>query len=251
MEPTGQIEGQLNEAERRLLVEAITTARPRPKVAIEVGTWLGGGSTIHILRALEQNGEGHLWGIEADPAVYAQMVKNIRAAAPEAAHRFTPLFGYSEEVIPKWLSGQGQGVQVDFVFLDGGNNPREQLTEFRLLDPYIPVGGQLMAHDAKLRKGKWLVPYLSLLDNWQVTIHDTGPEGLLHARKIAARPSPASRRAAQRRLLLLRCDPIEIAAAILPSRVCGFVLKLLPRRLARGLSDGRWEREHQADVRVK
>jgi len=25
-----------------------------------------------------------------------------------------------------------------------------------------------MAHDAKMRKGKWLVPYLSLLDNWQV-----------------------------------------------------------------------------------
>ncbi|MCS7338373.1 MAG: class I SAM-dependent methyltransferase [Verrucomicrobiae bacterium] len=242
MATTADIEGQLNETERRLLTEAITTARPKPKVVIEVGTWLGGGSTIHILRALEQNGEGHLWGIEADPAVYARMIENIRVAAPEASHRFTPLFGYSEDVLPKWLAERGPGCQVDFVFLDGGNNPREQIVEFKLLDPHIPVGGQLMAHDAKLRKGKWLVPYLSALDNWQVTIHDTGPEGLLHALKVAARPTPASLRRATLRLFMLQCNPIELAAAVLPSSVCGFVLKLLPRRFARGLSDGRWQR---------
>lgn len=237
-----QIEGQLNELERRLLVEAITTAWPKPRVAIEVGTWLGGGSTVHILQALEQNGEGHLWGIEADPTVYNQMIENIRRAVPEASHRFTPLFGYSQDVIPRWIAGHGLGLRVDFVFLDGGNNPLEQIVEFRLLDPYIPVGGQLMAHDAKLRKGKWLVPYLSLLDNWHVTVHDTGPEGLMHAKKIAVSPTPRSLRKACRHLFLLRCNPVEIAAAILPSSVCGFVLKLLPRQFSRGLSDGRWER---------
>jgi hypothetical protein len=40
------IEGQLNEAERRLITEAITGAAKKPLVAIEVGTWLGGGSTL-------------------------------------------------------------------------------------------------------------------------------------------------------------------------------------------------------------
>lgn len=240
MQVNEDIEGQLNEAERKLIAEAIVTAQPKPKVAIEVGTWLGGGSTLHILRALEQNGEGHLWGIEADPAIYARMVQNIRITAPELLHRFTPILGYSHEVIPKWLTEQGHGVQVDFVFLDGGNNPAEQIIEFKLLDPHIPVGGQLMAHDAKLRKGKWLVPYLSLLDNWHVTIYDTGPEGMLYARKIAAQPSKVSARNASRKLLLLRCNPIEIAANVLPAPVCGFVLKLLPRRVSRGLSDGRW-----------
>ena len=64
------IEGQLNEAERRLITEAITGAAKKPLVAIEVGTWLGGGSTLHILRALEQNGTGHLLGIEADRSIY-------------------------------------------------------------------------------------------------------------------------------------------------------------------------------------
>ena len=40
------IEGQLNEAERRLITEAITGVAKKPLVAIEVGTWLGGGSTL-------------------------------------------------------------------------------------------------------------------------------------------------------------------------------------------------------------
>ena len=233
-----QIEGQLNEAERRLLTEAITRASPKPQTVIEVGTWLGGGSTLHILRALQENGSGHLWGIEADKSIYERMLANIRAAVPEACGRFTPLFGFSQDVIPRWLAEQGEEVKVDFAFLDGGNNPGEQIVEFELLDPHIPAGGQLMAHDAKMRKGKWLVPYLSELDHWQVELHDISEYGLLSARKIKARPSPASARDAGRHLLKRRCHPVEIAAAVLPSKICGFVLGLLPTRLSRRLSDG-------------
>lgn len=233
------IEGQLNAVERRLLTEAIIGAEEKPKVLIEVGTWYGGGSTLHILRALQQNGVGHLWGIEADRSVYQRMLNNLRATAPEACSRFTALFGFSEDVIPQWLAERGPHVSVDFAFLDGGNNPSEQIAEFHLLDPHIPVGGQLMAHDAKLRKGKWLGPYLSRLDNWRTELHDVSGEGLFHARKVATQPSPSSLRAAQATLRRLRCNPVEIASALLPSAVCGFFLRLLPSRLARRLSDGR------------
>jgi predicted O-methyltransferase YrrM len=206
---------------------------------LEVGTWLGGGSTLHILRALEKNGCGHLWGIEADRSIYERMLANLRAGAPETVHRFTPLFGFSQEVIPKWISERGPALQIGFVFLDGGNNPLEQITEFRLLEPHIPVGGQLMAHDVKLRKGKWLRPYFEQLDNWRVTIHDVSDEGLLHAQKLAERPSIASARAARLSLLKARLQPVEIAASILPASACGFILGLLPRRFALRLSDGR------------
>lgn len=236
--PSEEIAGQLNTEERRLITAAILDAPKKPEVVLEVGTWLGGGSTLHFLRALERNGQGHLWGIEADQSIYERMLENIRRAAPEAVHRFTPLFGFSRNVIPEWLHQQGPDAIVDLVFLDGGNNPMEQINEFQLLDPHIPVGGQLMGHDAKMRKGKWLVPYLSLLDNWQVQLHDVSEFGLMHARKMAPQPSPASRRAARMCLLKKRCNPIEIAAAVLPSRVCGFALGLLPQRFARQLSDG-------------
>jgi predicted O-methyltransferase YrrM len=233
------IEGQLNSAERDLLVRSIQGAPRPPEVALEVGTWLGGGSTLHILRALEANGRGHLWGIEADKNIYERMLANIKAAAPQAVHRFTPLFGFSQEVIPQWVSGQPKGLQVDFVFLDGGNNPGEQITEFRLLDPFVPVGGQLMAHDAKLRKGKWLRPYLMHLDNWRTQVHDISDEGLLQATKTALQPSPLQFRQARRALMRARVQPTEIAATLLPSWFCGFALRLLPRRVAVALGEGR------------
>lgn len=232
------IEGQLNETERGLITGAITGALTKPLVAIEVGTWLGGGSTLHILRALEQNGTGRLWGIEADRSIYERMLANIRAAAGTAASRFNPRFGFSQDVLKQWKKEQPADVAVDFVFLDGGNNPREQIEEFELLDPLIPVGGQLMAHDAKMRKGRWLVPFVSRLDNWESRLHDVSEYGLFYARKIAAQPSPQTLRAAKWHLFWQACHPAEVAASYLPSSVCGFVLGLLPKRLARNLSDG-------------
>jgi predicted O-methyltransferase YrrM len=233
-----EIEGQLNAAERRLITEAIVNATKKPLVAIEVGTWLGGGSTLHILRALEQNGVGHLWGIEVDRSIYERMLANIRSAAPQEAGRFTPLFGFSQDVLKQWKREQPASVTVDFCLLDGGNNPREQIEEFELLDPLIPVGGQLMSHDAKLRKGRWLVPFVSQLDNWESQLHDVSENGLFHARKIAERPSSKSLRAAKRHLFWQTCHPVEIAASYLPSAVCGFALRLLPQKFSRNLSDG-------------
>ena len=234
-----EIEGQLNPDERRLLTEAIRTASEKVNAVLEVGTWLGGGSTIHILRALEENDHGHLWGIEADESIYKRMINNIRAAGPEAIGRFTPLFGLSQDVIPRWIAEKGQDFQIDLAFLDGGNNPLEQIIEFRLIDPFMPVGGTLMTHDAKLRKGKWLVPYVSRLDNWESKLHDVSAEGLFFGKKIAALPSPNSLRSARLHLLRMRCEPAELAAALLPARICGVVLALLPRHLSLKLGEGR------------
>src|SRR5580704_6658119 len=72
-----QVEGQLSAKERELLMAAVRSGPRQPRVALEVGTWLGGGSTAHILDALESNGTGHLWGIEADRSIYEQMIRNL------------------------------------------------------------------------------------------------------------------------------------------------------------------------------
>jgi predicted O-methyltransferase YrrM len=89
------IDGQLNIQERAFIFDTIITAEVKTRVALEVGTRLGGGSPLHILRALEKNGEGHLYGIEVDRSTYERMIANIRAALPEASGRFIPLFGLS------------------------------------------------------------------------------------------------------------------------------------------------------------
>jgi predicted O-methyltransferase YrrM len=231
------IEGQLNTQERAFIMNAILNAAVKPRIALEVGTWLGGGSTLHILRALQKNGEGHLYGIEADRSIYERMVANIRRAAPDAAERFTPLFGFSQEVIPKWLADREKSLTIDFVFLDGQENPMEQITEFRLLDRHIPLGGQLLSHDARKRKGKYFVPYLQLLDNWETQLHDFSEYGMFSARKIREFPTAPSLKAARKKLGRMRWEPKEIAATILPSWLCGFILRMLPQRLARSLSD--------------
>lgn len=231
-----EIEGQLNAREREILSAAILETRP--KVVLEVGTWLGGGSTVHFLRALEKNGEGQLFGIECDRSIYDRMIENIRAAAPEALHRFTPLFGFSQQVIPKWLTEQKPGFKIDVAFLDGGNNPLEQMEEFWLIDPHMPVGSRLLSHDAKLRKGKWLVPYVSLLDNWRSEFHDISHEGLFTATKIAAQPSPSSLRAAQSRYRRLRMAPAEVAGRLAGPKLRKFATKLLPHSLIRRLAEG-------------
>jgi predicted O-methyltransferase YrrM len=233
------IEGQLNAHERSFITNAVLNPPVKPRVALEVGTWLGGGSTLHILRALEQNGAGHLYGIEADSSIYERMVANIRQGAPEPAKRFTPIFGFSDQAIPKWLASQPRDLAIDFVFLDGGNNPMEQIIEFRLLDKYIPVGGQLLSHDARIRKGKFLVPYLQALDNWETQLHDFSAYGMFYARKIREFPAPSSLQAARKKLNRLRLEPKEIAATILPSWLCGAILRMLPARLAKSISDDR------------
>jgi predicted O-methyltransferase YrrM len=231
--------GQLNERECQILIATICDAATKPKIVLEVGTWLGGGSTLHFLRALHKNGEGHLWGIEADRSIYDRMIENIRAAAPEALARFTPLFGLSQKIIPGWLAERGDDCVVDVAFLDGGDNPFEQITEFKLLADRIPVGGHLLAHDTKLRKGKWLRPYLLLLDNWRVQIHDVSDEGLLAAVKLRKQPNTASLRAAERKLFSLRLDPIEVAGSLLPSKACRMILDALPKKLTLRVSQGR------------
>jgi predicted O-methyltransferase YrrM len=234
-----QIAGQLNATERELLGAAVRSGPRPPKTALEVGTWLGGGSTAHILDALESNGAGHLWGIEADRGIYEQMIQNLKQAVPAALHRFTPLFGFSQKVIPQWLGQQRPGFGIDFAFLDGGNNPIEQIDEFRLIDPAMPVGAIFMAHDAKLRKGKWLVPYLAALDHWESEVLDVSEQGLLRAKKIAAQPSAKSLKRARLALLRMRCAPVELMAAMTPRFVCGFVYNLFPQFFARVLVDGR------------
>ena len=230
------IDGQLSPEERNLLTECILQSKP--DVVIEAGTWLGGGSTLHILRALHKNGKGRLWGIEADRSIYERLLVNIRSAVPEALDRFTPIFGFSQEVIPKWITEQGAGLSVDVAFLDGGDHPLEQVTEFELLDPFIPIGGHLFAHDAKIRKGKWFVPFLSKLDHWETRVLDSSEVGILHAVKRAEHPSPASRDAAVAILKRLRRDPIELFARLLPSSLKGTILQLLPRRLFRSIFHG-------------
>jgi predicted O-methyltransferase YrrM len=232
------IEGQLSTAERAFLSQTLTSMPIPPAIALEVGTWLGGGSTLHILQAFQRNGTGHLWGIEYSREIHDRMVANLKSAIPEALHRFTPIFGRSQDVIPRWLRQEGAGQKVDFAFLDGGDSPSEQIDEFLLLDPHMRIGAQLMAHDARMRKGKWLVPFLQRLDHWKTELLDLSEVGLLRAEKVAERPSPESLRTAEAELRRLKREPRELVARLLPPAFRSLIARILPQKVMRALIHG-------------
>jgi hypothetical protein len=120
-----------------------------------------------------------------------------------------------------------------------GSSGSGNMARRRQYDPYIPLGSILAAHDAKLRKGKWLVPYVSRLDNWESKFHDISTEGLFSAKKIARHPSPESLRLARLHLLRMRLEPAEVAAALLPAKLFKLVLTFMPEKVRRRLAEGR------------
>jgi len=231
------MEGQLNQKERSIIINWVTELKPEH--TLEVGTWLGGGSTLHILKALESNAKGHLWGIEASQGIYESMVANIRSAGDELVARFTPVFGFSQKVIPDLIKDMGLDAVFGFVFLDGGDNPMEQIEEFQLIRNYVPVGGVIMGHDAKLRKGKWLVPYVRAHDNWECVLHDVSVEGLFEARKVRDQPSEDSKKNAASLLSSMRMQPTELMGRLLPTPVIKIILRFIPKKLLLNITQGR------------
>lgn len=228
------IESQLSTSEKAILRRAVE-AFDSPRI-LEIGTYKGGGSTLTFLEAIKSRGRGSLIGVEASAAIFSEMKANIEAADPDYLRFFEAIEGFSQQVIPEILTKVSA---FDIVFLDGGNNPREQVEEFELIKDAIPVGGYLFSHDANLRKGQWFIPYILELDNWRTTVHQVSEEGLLEAQKLADSPSaPSSAKATQRLQRSMR-SPIEFATRIFPSSFKGIVLSLMPYKLRRRLGEGR------------
>jgi hypothetical protein len=167
------------------------------------------------------------------------MTANITADGPDLIALFTPLLGFSQEVIPRLLTQFAENSTIGLAFLDGGDNPMEQVEEFHLLADHVPVGGVIFAHDAKRRKGKWLVPYLRAHDNWECTLHDISDEGLLEARKLQASPSAASAARSLSVLNRLKRQPLELLGRFLPTPLIRFLLALLPRKILLAVTQGR------------
>jgi hypothetical protein len=83
------------------------------------------------------------------------------------------------------------------------------------------------------------VPYVSLLDNWQSEVFDLSFAGIFRAYKLRPAPSPASLKAAQRKLARMRLQPVELVGRLLPRQVCGCILRSLPNALTRRLTLGK------------
>jgi predicted O-methyltransferase YrrM len=150
--------GQLYPAERAL-VRAMVLAR-RPRIALEVGTWKGGGSTFQIASALAELGAGELHTCEPDEALNAIAARQYAEADFVHVHR-----EYSQTLIARLIA---DGDVPDFLFFDGPDDPRIALDDLRALESHLTPGTVFMMHDWDDIKASAVRPYIEQSARWQI-----------------------------------------------------------------------------------
>lgn len=159
--------GQLWLEDRQWLFN--TVRELQPKVAVETGTWMGGGSTFFIASALYYNGTGILVTVENDRAMYDHAVALYDRRWPFLKQHVRFHHGDSEILLPQIVPSE-----IDFVFLDGAQDTQKSLREFEILAPRLRVGGILMAHDWFNEKQDLVKPLLVGNPKWQLETIGTG-----------------------------------------------------------------------------
>lgn len=176
-----EVRGQLWYAERKLLYETVRATRPR--VAFEIGTWEGGGSTFFIASALAAGGGGVLHTVESDPERHAIATRSYRTHLPRLVDSVRFHCGSSQAVIPGVLADEGR---CDFLFLDGAQDPDQALDELEMFKDYLAPGSVLVAHDWDNDKMAAVRPEIESDPRFEILQRLTGPVsvGMVAARVI-------------------------------------------------------------------
>lgn len=176
------VPGQLWFADRKLIYNRIL--KHKPECVFEVGTWLGGGSTLIIASALAKNGFGKLHTIEADHQIYQEAVENYSRYLQHLKPFVELHYGVSTDVYPAVLEGVKA---VNFLFMDGSNDPQQTTDEYNMFKPFLKKGSILVAHDWDDEKMMALKPLISSSSDWSIEEVLTMPKsvGLAACRYLA------------------------------------------------------------------
>lgn len=155
--------GQLWAAERKLLYTAIKNHRPL--TCFEIGTWKGGGSTLFVSQALKENGAGVLHTIEIDRHFFDEARKNYQNLLPQLLPHVKFHFGDYNEIYANVLEESGH---IDFLFLDGAEDGKQTLEQYRFFEPYLRAGSVVLAHDWLTEKARLIQPILEDENVWEL-----------------------------------------------------------------------------------
>lgn len=185
------MEGQMWPEERKFLYNAVRERQP--SLALEVGTWKGGGSTLQITTALQDNCGGILHTCEVNPDFYQEAIIGF---ANTSLNQHVQFYHQSSTELIKHLIQTQQINRIGFVFFDGPEDPQLNIDDFKLLDSHLAVGTYFCMHDWDLGirpdglisvKAILIRPYLEQLSTWQILRTLTAPVsvGIVLAKKIA------------------------------------------------------------------
>ncbi len=165
--------GQMYAAERRSLFEAII--RRKPRKCFEIGTWSGGGSTFFISSAFKQLGAGELITVEADRTLHDIAKSYYSVCLPELARHVTFLRGADIGVLEAHIDST---IGVECFFLDGSDDPKQSLQQFRFFERFSRPGTVMMAHDWNDKKQQLLRPAIEKDARWQPLVTLGHPESV-------------------------------------------------------------------------
>jgi hypothetical protein len=118
----------------------------RPERVIETGVARGITSRM-ILRALERNGDGHLWSIDL-PFLRTSWYDETAAAVPDSLRsRWTYVRGSSRRRLPGLLTDLGQ---IDLFVHDSAHTEANMRFEFTTAWRALRPGGVLVSHDVEM-----------------------------------------------------------------------------------------------------
>lgn len=158
-----KLQGQLGFEDRKLLYYMVRVYRPVH--CFEIGTWKGGGSTLFILQALYENGQGKLYTIEVEQSFYDEAANNYGTHLPHLLPYVEFHLGDYRTTYAKVLSLIGR---ADLLLLDGAEDAQQTLDQYQLFLPYLGKGCILLAHDWYTYKAEFIRPLLLNTDEWQI-----------------------------------------------------------------------------------
>ena len=160
-----EIIGQLYLAERQALYNTIVQFKPRR--CFEVGTFTGGGSTFFIASAFKAIGAGKLFTLESNPFLFSLATAAYRAYLPDLLSHVDFIHGAD---VAQFSSHIPPAEGVDAVFLDGAENARQTLDQYRFFQPHLRPGAILMAHDWHTDKMAEVRPVLAADPGWETLL---------------------------------------------------------------------------------
>ena len=129
-----------------------------PDIAIEIGMAYG-VSSLAALTALEENNRGKLISIDPYPPGFDEVRKSALLAIERAglSHRHSHMHTFSEVALPQLIA---EGIQPDFIYVDGHHGFDHAFVDFFFADKMIPVGGTIAFDDSQWRSVHRVIRYL-------------------------------------------------------------------------------------------
>jgi predicted O-methyltransferase YrrM len=131
----------------------------RPELVIEVGMAFG-VSTLSILCAMQQNGNGRLISIDPYigwPTGCLVALHQVKRAGVEHLHEHMQECSYT--AFPKLLATK---TRPDFIYIDGNHNFDYVFTDFFFADKLLTVGGAVAFNDAGWRSVYKVIRFLRI-----------------------------------------------------------------------------------------